>query len=122
MKKTQKFIVGLIVAGLVFGFAVTSIGRSETPQSQGTQSVQANVNQIQLVGEDGKNILELLKKDHQVEYSESTSGALINSIDGISGTDKEFWLYDINGKPGEVAADKAITKTGDTITWKYQGF
>lgn len=122
MKKTQKFIVGLIVAGLVFGFAITSIGQNETPQSQVTQSVQTNANQIQLVGEDGKNVLELLKKDHQVEFTESANGALINSIDGVNGTDKEFWLYDINGKPGEVAADKAITKNGDTITWKYQGF
>ena len=29
------------------------------------------------------------------------------------------WIYSVNGKSGEVAADKANLTTGDTVEWKY---
>jgi len=29
------------------------------------------------------------------------------------------WIYSINGKSGEVAADKAGLNTGDIVEWKY---
>ena len=49
-------------------------------------------------------------------------GVMINSINGLKATDKEFWLYSVNGQSGEVAADKFSTKTGDEIKWEYKGF
>jgi len=73
-------------------------------------------------GEDGKNALELLKKAAKVEYEDSANGAFVSSINGIKNSDKEYWIFYLDGKMAEVASDKYTTKSTDTIEWKYQGF
>lgn len=46
-------------------------------------------------------------------------GVFVKAIAGKVGTDKQFWIYQINGQDGQVAADAATVKNGDTVTWKY---
>lgn len=76
---------------------------------------------IALTGENGKSVFDILKSKYQVDSSDSSFGVMINSINGLASTDKEFWLYSVNGKPAEVAADKYITNNGDQIVWEYKG-
>ncbi len=45
----------------------------------------------------------------------------IDSIAGIGGEGK-YWIYYVNGKMGEVGADKKIVKEGDEIEWKLEEF
>jgi len=48
-------------------------------------------------------------------------GVFVNSIDGFEGgTDNKWWQYWVNGKLGEVAADKKGVKEGDIIEWKFE--
>jgi hypothetical protein len=46
---------------------------------------------------------------------------MVKSINGLAATDKEFWLYSVNGTQPNVAADKYVTKTGDKVVWEYKG-
>ncbi len=73
-------------------------------------------------GQDNKNVLELLKANHQVQSVDSSYGTYVQAIDGINSTENSVWLYYINNEPGLEAADKAVTKTGDKVEWRYESF
>lgn len=123
MKTNKKILLVLLASvSLALTLAGCSLKSSSVPsndQSQVEQGVQSKV--ISLTGESGKSVLDILKATHQVDSTDSSFGAMINSIDSIASTDKEFWLYSVNGKSGEVAADKYITQDGDQILWEFKG-
>lgn len=72
-------------------------------------------------GIDGKTAYDLLKEKYKVEADQQSFGVMVKSINGLVATDKEFWLYSVNDKPADVAADKYVTKTGDKVKWEYKG-
>jgi hypothetical protein len=41
------------------------------------------------------------------------------TIGGKTNTKDKVWIYLINGKSGDMAADKYILKPEDKIEWKY---
>jgi len=45
----------------------------------------------------------------------------INSIAGEGGNGK-YWIYYVNGKMGEVGADKKMLHGGDVVEWKLEEF
>ena len=45
----------------------------------------------------------------------------IDSIAGKGGNGK-YWIYYVNGKMGEVGADKKVVKEGDKIEWRLEEF
>lgn len=59
----------------------------------------------------------------ELKYNNNYSfGVFIESIMGIENGKKigeKYWQYWINGKLGEVAADKKEIKAGDEVEWKY---
>jgi len=122
MKINKKILLVLITSiTLTFTLAGCSLKNStmsNSTQPQAEQSVQNKV--ISLVGENGKSVFDILKASHQVDSTDSSFGVMINSIDSVASTDKEFWLYSVNGKSGEIAADKYITKDGDQILWEFK--
>ncbi len=46
-------------------------------------------------------------------------GVFVEGIGGVENTKEKTWIYFINGKSAEVAADKYELKNGDIIEWKY---
>ncbi len=46
-------------------------------------------------------------------------GILVEAIGEKKNTNEAAWIYFINGKPGETAADKQVVKNGDSVEWKY---
>lgn len=46
-------------------------------------------------------------------------GVFVEGIGGVENTKEKAWIYFINGKSAEVAADKYELKNGDIIEWKY---
>lgn len=75
---------------------------------------------IVLKAQQGKTVFELLQARHDIEYSQSSRGVFIKSIDGIENQGGHFWTYYINGKPGQVACDKYKVAKGDRIEWRYE--
>lgn len=105
----------IALASILSGCSLKSAS-NDTSLSEVSQSKIINLN-----GEEGKSVYDLLKAQNQVEASDSSFGVMIKSINGLASNDKEFWLYSVNGTPAEVAADKYISKTGDQIVWEYKG-
>lgn len=61
------------------------------------------------------------KKNLALDFSDSQYGVFVKSIDGVlGGKDNKYWMYYVNGKSGEVAADKKEVNPGDKIEWKFE--
>lgn len=73
-------------------------------------------------GVEGKNALELLKLNALAIVQPSKDGSFVQSINGIKNSDKEFWIFYVNGEMASVASDKYITKDTDVVEWKYESF
>lgn len=59
------------------------------------------------------NDWELLSKDYDF-------GKLVVSIGGTASGKDMAWIYYVNGKPGDKAADKFKLVSGDKVEWKYE--
>lgn len=70
-------------------------------------------------GQDGKNALELLQADHQVDVS---AEGFVNAIDAKKPADRQFWALYVNCKQAEVGAKDYQTKTSDLVEWKLESF
>lgn len=71
-----------------------------------------------------KTVFSALKKvidDKKLELKtkEYSFGNLVTQIGDKVNTKEKAWIYFVNGKSGEVAADKKEVKDGDIIEWKY---
>lgn len=100
---------------------------STTNQSSATTTQPSNLvisDQGKTISYDGQSpqtALELLKAKFQVETKDTSFGPQIMAINGIKATDKEFWLFSVNGQPASVGAHQYQTKDGDKIEWKLTG-
>src|SRR5689334_17915029 len=117
MSQFTRNIVATIIVVVVL--ELLGIGASElakkSPSKQTTGTSQSTVAPISYAGQEGKSVLELLKANHQVESVDSSYGTYVQSIDGKASTETSVWLYYVNNEPGLEAADKTITKDGQTI-------
>ncbi|MDH4358502.1 MAG: DUF4430 domain-containing protein [Candidatus Berkelbacteria bacterium] len=122
--RIKNSVIYKVILILVLGVGILGLAgcARKTETSSVEQSSVAQEKTIEYQGEDGKTVCDLLQAKYQVEASEGSMGMLVNSINGLKATDKEFWLYSVNDKPGEVACDKQETKTGDKVLWEYKGF
>jgi hypothetical protein len=114
-KKDQKWIIGLVIICLIFGYFIFK----DIERYQRIKTTQNN-KQVEYSGVDGKTVFELLKSSHDVEYTKSDLGVFIISIDNLKTTDGNYWIYYVNDRMGEVAADKFLTENGQKIIWKYE--
>ena len=118
MNKTRIIAIVIVVLAIVgIGYYVSSSKREQTPQTIEAEQQKT----ITYSGQDGKSVCDILKENHKVEATESSFGEMVKSVDGLASTDNEFWLYSINGVPGEVSCDKQITIPSDQILWEYKG-
>ena len=119
MSRRKNFlIVILIIVLAAVGFVIYK--KPFQSKTNGTSQV-TGAKVVNLDGEEGKTVYDILKSKHQIEEDKASFGVMIKSIDGVKSTDKEFWTFSVNGKPAEVAADKFATHTGDKIVWEYKG-
>ncbi len=87
-----------------------------------------------LIVDDGRNVYEqqvqlknssafdVLKSMFEVEYDAGEYGVFIKGIKTENWTRQTtdyFWMYFVNGKLADVAADKYAVKPGDTIKFAY---
>ena len=134
--KNKLIILITIVSVLGFYFLKNAqSGRKEIESPQTSKETITVKPAITLVVNDGEriatysgvtaqNALEILtnvaeKEQIPLVTKKYDFGTFVQKIgDKESGT-AMAWIYFINGKSGEVAADKAILTKGDTVEWKY---
>lgn len=47
-------------------------------------------------------------------------GIFVEKIGSTASKEDRAWIYYVNGKSGDIAADKKELKTGDSVEWKYE--
>lgn len=135
MKKSIATTILIIIA--IFGMiglatinpAKRNVNTTNSPTNQSSTTTTQPSNLV--ISDQGKTIsydgqspqtaLELLKTKVQVETKDTSYGPQIMAINGIKATDKEFWLFSVNGQPASVGAHQYQTKDGDKIEWKLTG-
>lgn len=134
-------MVGLLAGGLYYYFSKQTPERSEIPTEQLLTEDEITQNKVWYIIKAGPedirkyqievlpnstvfSLLEELaaKKGFEIEITFWVDiGVFIESIDGfVGGTDKKWWQYWVNGKLGEVAADRKKVESGDLIEWKFE--
>jgi hypothetical protein len=115
IKNNNKWILGVVIIILII-----SIFSYKDLQHYVRVKKTKNNQEVHYLGENGKNVFELLQKSHDVEYSKTDLGIFIVSIDNLKSTGTNYWIYYIDGKMSNIAADKYVTKNNQIITWKYE--
>ncbi|MBI2984832.1 MAG: DUF4430 domain-containing protein [Candidatus Kerfeldbacteria bacterium] len=123
---TKKIIPSVVLSIFLLGagcsFTQTVKVSTNSQGDSNVNAANAKANQAQGVryaGEDGKNALELLQAEHQVDVSDQ---GFVNAIDSRPPGDREYWAFYVNGKLADVGAKEYQTKSRDTIEWKLEKF
>ncbi len=132
-KKLLLFIVLSVIAltgatAVVWNYQADNQSKTKTiataeassADSSGSSKVKAATT-ISYKGEDGKTALELLKKHATVVTKDSSYGPYVDSVGNVQGgTDGKYWMFYVNGQQAAVGANDYVTKSGDTIEWKFE--
>lgn len=112
--------LGVVLLLLAFGIKVAS---------QNKPVISNNTLTYVIAGEkSSQTVFDALKelsnggKAFELKYNNNYSfGVFIESIGGVkNGDDGKYWQYYVNGKLGEVAADKQEVKAGDKVEWRFE--
>ena len=128
MKKISSLFLLLIIVAIVISAGIyyknnqqeineKSKAQNNTETTE-AQTAEIDLKVVELTGVEGKNVLEILKEKHKVEYTDSANGAFISSINELKNSDSEFWQFSVNDIDSTIAADKYITKQDDKIKWQ----
>ncbi len=147
MRQIKTYIIIIIIAfvGFIIGaFKIFDIiqpatfEKEESPQPNASEAVKKIVKGSIIFESSGINDI----KNYSVEFNENTTvfdvlkltasdnaieiktkqydfGVFIESVGGLLNTKDKAWIYFVNGKSGNIAADKYILKNGDIVEWKY---
>lgn len=72
----------------------------------------------------GQNAYQVLTKlaetkNWQIEAKDYKYGKMVERIGDKTADKNNYWLYLINGKPGQIAADRYVVYPGDRVEWKF---
>ena len=104
--------LGLTVAWCVCGKGKQDPGRASRPPADSLA--------IELAGASGYSVLELLRREHEVEARETVTGAFVIAIDSVENGQGYFWVYSVNDSMPRVACDRYITGNGDVVRWHFR--
>ena len=112
----------LYIGGIVIALAVLFTGYKTAYLPRHQSAVVEQNKEVSYQGKEGQSAFDILKSKYKVESNSSSLGVMVTAIEGVKQTDKEFWLYEVNGTQPDVGADKYVTKNTDTIKWQLKGF
>jgi hypothetical protein len=62
----------------------------------------------------------MTKQGFEVDYTESSFGKLVNSINGVEPAGGKYWLYSIDGQEATVGADAYECEGDELIEWELK--
>lgn len=113
------FILAFIVLGAGMLQQRQPAMSSEAKQIPSEQTVPAS--NFGYKGEEGKDVLTLLKKSAQIRQDKS---GMVISINGrkADNNKREFWAFYINGEQAQVGPADYQTKQNENIEWKIETY
>lgn len=142
-KRAYSLLVTIIVLFLLAGTAFFIRYRTKINLAQNkvrgtvavapTDFVRDSVNAVEIIFTSGRKIngrtsantvlaaLANIAKENNlsVKTKNYDFGTLVEGIGGLTNTKEAFWMYQVNGKPGDKAADQYQIKSGDEVVWEY---
>ncbi len=120
----KKKLIFPLVALAIFGascWTQTVNINSTTNQNGNTNTVACTpaADSVTYAGQDGKNALELLQANNQVDV---TAEGFVNAIDGKKPGDRQFWAFYVNCNQAEIGAKDYQTTDQDLVEWKLESF
>lgn len=64
--------------------------------------------------------LDLLKERADIATEDTTFGVFVSEINGVSNSEKYYWLLYINNEIASSGADQYKCQEGDKIEWRYE--
>ncbi|MBI3380186.1 DUF4430 domain-containing protein [Candidatus Gottesmanbacteria bacterium] len=58
----------------------------------------------------------------KVEVKQYKYGVMVTKVGDVANSPNSAWMYAVNGKPGQIAADRYIVHPGDKVEWKFTKF
>lgn len=66
-------------------------------------------------------LLEVAKNNNlEVSAKQYKYGVLVTKIGTVANNQDSAWMYSVNGKPGQIAADRYVIYPKDKVEWVYQ--
>lgn len=57
-----------------------------------------------------------------VEVKQYKYGVMVEKIGEMKNSSQVAWMYSVNGKPGQIAADRYVIYPGNKVEWKFTKF
>lgn len=59
-------------------------------------------------------------KNVPVEVKQYKYGLMVTKIGQKESSSSSYWIYSVNGKPAQIAADRYLVNPGDKVEWVYK--
>lgn len=146
-KKTKQWFVAVVVVVLVIGIVqylgksvnninIPSVSVRSLPKEENTTVSQIPQTKTELVTIDfgnGKKItgevstqsayqalLQVAKANNlEISTKRYKFGVMVEKVGETGMSPSYFWSYSVNGKPGQIAADRFVINPGDKVEWVY---
>jgi len=108
---TEEIEVKYIAAGFFIILGLVVLAGSQLAQSPSTgDQIEVNLTvdyrdsvESQIVNvNNSSTVFDALNSSYSIEYQESSYGYFITSINGVSGNESDYWIYEVNGETPEV--------------------
>lgn len=121
---TEEIEIRYVAAGLlmVIGLALISGTQLSQASADGDQ-IQVNLTvdyrdsiDSQIVSVNNfSSAFQALNQTYDVGYNESSYGYFITSINGVSGNESNYWIYEVNGETPEVGSGQYSLEEDDEL-------
>jgi hypothetical protein len=121
---TKEIEIRYVAAGLLMVIGLALISGTQLSQAS-ADGDQINVNltvdyrdsvDSQIVSvNNSSSAFHALNQTYDVGYSESSYGYFITSINGVSGNDSNYWIYEVNGETPEVGSGQYSLEEDDEL-------
>lgn len=122
--KTKYLLLSVVVLVLILlgGYTFRKVTSTAVTSTKSVVPEQPSVdkNVFNYKCEVGKSAFDVLNQKAKVEFSESSFGKLVTSIDGNSQGGGKYWLYSVDEKEATVGATAYICIGKEEIKWELK--
>lgn len=114
-------VIAIVFAvGILTGFVLGDRVYSPNDSAEVAQET-SDLTYINFQGQDGRNVLELLKESYEVQtITVEGQGEVVTSIEGVASDASNSWNFYVNEELGVGSSSAYVTKSADAIVWNLE--